>query len=1404
MKDFRSGTLATPGVIAKVSKLFQGKPNLIIGFRKFLPAGYTIELTAEDQKLFEQQQVSGASRGGAAPGQAPAPAQAGGQMTTGPPRPVPAAQGAPRPAQPGQAGPGGAAGGAPRPGAPPVQRANPPPRTGPGNGQAQGGGTGSLELPHAIQYVTKIKKRFADDPATYKAFLETLHGYQKQVKSIADVLDKVSELFKDHPDLLRDFTFFLPDSVQDKARERINRSVAEYESRHGRPAPLSNAPRPGDMAYSNNLGYAPGTQQMAGPGAQGGMQGGMGGMGMQPRPYGQQGGMVQAGPGGVVMGGPRGPYAMAGAPPAGWGTGGVGMAGMAARGMQPPPSQQAYAQAYGAQAAAETQRRMEQDAAMSARERERERERERMLDRARDRAQLGMGPGKSARVQAVLRRRRAQALEMEVQLTPTERTFFDRIRSALGPEGWVEFLKILELFSLDVLTKAELFMLVKDLFSSLNVQHVPGYLQSVAGGQGGLDENGQPIGAPGSGTKLLDEFKGILTNKATLEVTPQDLWYSMPATEIDLSQQVRCTPSYRRLPAGWPKLSCTLRSREEAAMLNDLWVSVPTGSEDVSFKNPRKNQFEDALFLCEDARHEVDMVIENNAAAIRVLVPLQAEIDALRSVQPSSTDWQFRLDSRSLGVMHLRAIARVYGEYGAEVLELLRKNPAGAIAIILKRLQQKDAEWREARAQLNVGWKEIMEKNYYKSLDHRSFYFKTVDKKATSAKPLIAEIKSKAEAIVDMILKFKAAQAEADAEKARASATGNAAIAAAAATEGGTQMDVDGASKGGAGAGGEDKKAGKDDKAGPKAVPTSITAERIAEGLQLPRSIRSKLRSSEPVLHFMYRDTSVHQDAYRLLQYAVEKTIPQGDKPAIAQLWRTFLAPFFRFPPEWSAPTSLAAYPHGFGQPDSRTLSGQGLPPSAVLQVGEAVSTPLGDGIIADVRLGGLSEQDAVEQASKRASSGTGGDVDMEGTVAAPGPLMYEVWLLPWGRAYMNPSSVKIAKVVPGSARAMATAGGTSSGSAGDAHVPLMTSITTGVAQPLVTAGAGKIPLSEFAKLRQGKVKPTLTSTGAAGAVASTSGADAGQQAGVGTHDVSQAGGALINGTHYIVASPPPPGSVFYATQNAYVFFRLHQYVCDRLTTARLLCARGRQLRQKDSKALKHPADRKAEGQTATPVPGQVAAVMGTAATAVAQAAGPAAAREAAAHTGSTGASVAASHGDLTDVAAAAVHAIGGDISAPVGAGISVQAVQAEETYQAFLTALYGAIDGSMDPSKYEDDCRDLMGTSAYLLFTLDRLCVSAAKQLQGVVKESTTPGLTQKLIQHWMYAQAKVAYAVHKAASTAEGKYTGTCMPALYCASTCSPSLSALPSPLPPLPMQRRQQQARPCQPTGSLSALS
>ena len=130
-------SIDTPGVIKRVSELFKGHNNLILGFNTFLPPGYKIEL------------ISSPSGSGTVP------------TATGPTGSLPINL---------SMGAGAAVGMAPHQyhhpampsvARPPVHAVAPPVRTGPG--------TGPAEFDHAISYVTKIKKRFANDPATYKA-----------------------------------------------------------------------------------------------------------------------------------------------------------------------------------------------------------------------------------------------------------------------------------------------------------------------------------------------------------------------------------------------------------------------------------------------------------------------------------------------------------------------------------------------------------------------------------------------------------------------------------------------------------------------------------------------------------------------------------------------------------------------------------------------------------------------------------------------------------------------------------------------------------------------------------------------------------------------------------------------------------------------------------------------------------------------------------------------------------------------------------------------------------------------------------------------------------------------------------------------------------------------------------
>lgn len=90
-----------------------------------------------------------------------------------------------------------------------------------------------VEFEQAVTYVNKIKSRFADDEAVYKDFLNILQTYQKDQKDIAEVNRQVSLLFRDHEDLLAEFSRFLPEqSMVPYARQQAYHSVPPDHSQN--------------------------------------------------------------------------------------------------------------------------------------------------------------------------------------------------------------------------------------------------------------------------------------------------------------------------------------------------------------------------------------------------------------------------------------------------------------------------------------------------------------------------------------------------------------------------------------------------------------------------------------------------------------------------------------------------------------------------------------------------------------------------------------------------------------------------------------------------------------------------------------------------------------------------------------------------------------------------------------------------------------------------------------------------------------------------------------------------------------------------------------------------------------------------------------------------------------------
>lgn len=71
----------------------------------------------------------------------------------------------------------------------------------------------------------------------------------------------------------------------------------------------------------------------------------------------------------------------------------------------------------------------------------------------------------------------------------------------------------------------------------------------------------------------------------------------------------------------------------------------------------RKNQYEEALFRCEDDRFELDMAIQCGQSAIRALTCTAEEISKLDAEGKE----RYRLDKTRIKSIHFRIVQKIYG-----------------------------------------------------------------------------------------------------------------------------------------------------------------------------------------------------------------------------------------------------------------------------------------------------------------------------------------------------------------------------------------------------------------------------------------------------------------------------------------------------------------------------------------------------------------------------------------------------------------------------------------------------------------------------------------------------------------------------------------------------------------------
>ncbi|KAL0137999.1 hypothetical protein V8B55DRAFT_1533963 [Mucor lusitanicus] len=288
---------------------------------------------------------------------------------------------------------------------------------------------------------------------------------------------------------------------------------------------------------------------------------------------------------------------------------------------------------------------------------------------------------------------------------------FDRIRKHIGNKpSYEEFLKTLNLYTQQILDLNTL------------VEQVGIFI--------------------GNNKELFDWFKSIVGYE------PKDHPIEKPTNPIPKPDLAHCkttadSPSYRCVPKNWQNQPCSGRDQIAWEVLNDEYVSHPIwASEDDGFVASKKSQYEEAMHRCEEERYDYNMNIEANLNVIALLEPIAHRIEAMSMEERASFKLRPGLGGQSVTIYE-RIIKKVYDkERGMEIIELLYSNPAQVIPILLKRLKQKDEEWKRAQREWNKIWRELDAKNFYRALDYQGITFKSNDRKAMAPKALVSEIEN--------------------------------------------------------------------------------------------------------------------------------------------------------------------------------------------------------------------------------------------------------------------------------------------------------------------------------------------------------------------------------------------------------------------------------------------------------------------------------------------------------------------------------------------------------------------------------------------------------------------------------------------------------------------------------------
>jgi len=276
-----------------------------------------------------------------------------------------------------------------------------------------------------------------------------------------------------------------------------------------------------------------------------------------------------------------------------------------------------------------------------------------------------------------------------INIDPADKELFTKIKTSLGMR-WKDFLKVMNLLNQGVIEKKEMCVITYHMLGECELFEKFRKLLNVS----------------------VEEFESVknIEHSSGVDIKIEDEDGSESSSPETEEEKVRMENAVSYYYDDGANNTYSGRTQLEKDILNYNWVSQPPPSDekDPTFYSSPKNIYEEKLFECEDGRFELDILIGRYTVLKGLLQSLKLDLDAGKTV--SSVE-------QYLGVLSSLSVQTLYGYEGDTVFTFLCDFPKKVIPLIIDVLDRKLEEIQVAKKVFDGQWAQIVNENYKKSLD---------------------------------------------------------------------------------------------------------------------------------------------------------------------------------------------------------------------------------------------------------------------------------------------------------------------------------------------------------------------------------------------------------------------------------------------------------------------------------------------------------------------------------------------------------------------------------------------------------------------------------------------------------------------------------------------------------------